>query len=914
MITITKYTNETDIEFIECGCIQTFYKSIKSEIESGWKLFDETAAVTNDITSDYERLLNAKNIVMLKPAYGPTIAAVGVFLAEWGTAISAAIAAAGTIYSLTLDTSIAGTTARTQSSATNSLGSRNNTEAIGSRMPDIYGFVGKHVPPLAQLPHFRYEDDTEIEHFAVFVSVGSGLIDNLHDGETSFSNLSQSKANFWKGGGNPNNGIAPYLTEGGLINRPLINVRKSGELQSGELLPPNDLGEYTVNWFITGVGSVGTMRAESDDTEFDMNDYFSTGDVLTLTDVSFLSRADTLTLYTSSGSDDFTIGDVTDLSAEAYIITGVSTYAITITLNGSAGDPIYDAWNLASDSPLPEIIHRVQNPVDGYDRYTEDYAVNEDTYYFDVTMLEPATVTENYYVFVPSVAEALSGIIGPYQVPSEVTSISFNVVANSGYFKLKSNNDVRLLHDFTCIVDETDEDGIPTGNGIVYPFTFGSNSSSITADTGKTIDIAMNDYTYQQVSFRRISNRDQSDNISNSDKAILRDLYFYTELSEVPDWGDLTIGQIAIYSNSATQGIKERQINLDFTRNIQRYSNGLFEPTSEIADVITAICLDERNGRLSLDDIDADLFQEVQAQLISYFGGDEMIKVGYCLDSTKIRFQEIYTMFWSAVVCEAYAQGATYKVYPDILRGDSSKQFTHRNKITGTDSSESLYDRDYDSVEVTYRSGETGDFETIERFVNGYDGTNPVQIELSAAISEKQAQVRADRELNILLHQTKTFAFESDGIALLTVPGERVDVVDDSRIVRRENNSGTYEVYQGHVVNQSGLEIQLSEPVYFADNDLHTIRFTTSKGDLLESIPCVAGSTAFHVILSQAPSESIYLGYRRERTNFTFSADRLRSGLAVLVRALTAGNSNGIRTRKITGINYSELYYQNDKD
>ena len=607
------------------------------------------------------------------------------------------------------------------------------------------------------------------------------------------------------------------------------------------------------------------------------------------------------------------MGQYVSLSAPPYTVESITADSMIVSFTGSAGDDYYDAWQLTNDYEVPSDLYLMENTSGSYSEYTDDTRITEEDYRFTGGMVGQGVIVETLS-FLPAVSSQLAGIIGPYQVPEAVTQISFNVVADSGYYKLRSNNEVRIEHNFTCIVDETDSEGNPTGSGTVYPFTFNSHASNITAGTGQTVDIDMNDYAYQRVSFRRISSRDKASNISNADKAILRDLYFYTELSSIPDWGDITIAQISVYSNAASQGVKERQISLDFTRSITRYSNGLFEPTAEIADVITDLALDPYNGRLTLDDIDADLYQEIQAQLIDYFGGDEMIQVGYCLDSTKMRFQEMYSMFWTVVACESYAQGATYRAYPDLLREDSSKQFTHRNKIIGTDSSESIYDIDNDSVEVTYRDNETGLYETVERFVNGVDGNNPIQIELSAAVNAKQAQVRADRELNILLYQTKTYSFESDGIALLTTPGERVDVVDDSRICKRESNDGTYEIYSGYVVNQSGLQIQLSEPVFFADNDLHTIRFTKSNGDLLESIACTAGTTKFHVILAQAPSEPIYLGYKQERTNFTFAADRLRQGMAILVRGLDAGNSNGIKTRKVTGINYSELYYQNDKD
>ena len=140
----------------------------------------------------------------------------------------------------------------------------------------------------------------------------------------------------------------------------------------------------------------------------------------------------------------------------------------------------------------------------------------------------------------------------------------------------------------------------------------------------------------------------------------------------------------------------------------------------------------------------------------------------------------------------------------------------------------------------------------------------------------------------------------------------RVTNVDQTRIVKRENNTNVYNIYDGLVVSIDGLIAELSQPVTFEDGETHSIRFTNSKGELLEAIGCSKGETAYHVVLESTPSESLYTGYKMEKTNFTFAPDKERDGMDILILGTKAKQSKGLKTRQLTAINYSPLYYQND--
>ncbi|AUR92879.1 TMhelix containing protein [Vibrio phage 1.178.O._10N.286.45.E12] len=904
---IKKINEEFESEIIQVDCIKEYVQSNIELFKQGWRFYVND----KDVTEDAWALADNKNLTMMRPAQTGVELIVG--------AVVAAVVGAVAVIALTPKVDAPSTSNRSQESATNSLGARTNEFNIGGRIDDIWGRVNNHVPRLLQLPHFRFVDNVETENFALYISQGKVAIDNVRDGATEFESLPNGQFNAWWPGGNPNNGASPDITIGNSINRPLVNVTQSRELQPAELLPPNDLyvGGPPV-WSVTSNGTSGTITATNYAAlDIDLRDHFTVGDSAELSDCLVLVSTYTKRLYRYGPEvggrptvehQDFQMFSSTDDIDGSYQVTAVTESSVQLDISG-------EGWGSYSDKLMVASSY-ILSYNDGGGDSTEDSEINDETWYVDVT----GDVLSNIVSVIgsssrnPIVGQAFNSSIGPIKVKDLTDTISLNFVADSGFYKYINNTETEINAELEVRIQQTDSDGNETGFETIVNVPFSTNASSKTRQSAKTVDIA-NPYDYGVVYCRRKTIRDKNDNVQNVDKVFWRDLYFYDDIG-TQDYGNVTVAQVIIPSSIAAQGVKERQVNMDVTRYIEPYiGDGNFgseAPVETVAEVVTALSLDPINGRLTLDEIDADLFLDVQSQLIEYYGNSDIVKVGYDLDSTKLRFQEIFSLFWDAVRCNAYSQGAVYRVYPNIARTAPSKQFTHRNKIIGTDTKERLYDVEYDGVELTYRSNDTGQFETVIKHVDGSQSTNRLKIELSGATQEVQAETRASYELNKIKYQKYNFTFEADGISRLTVPGERVTNVDQTRIVKRENNTNVYNIYDGLVVSIDGLICELSQPVTFEDGETHSIRFTNKKGELLEAIGCTAGSTAYHVVLESTPSESIYTGYKLEKTNFTFAPDKERDGMDVLVLGTKAKQSKGLKTRQLTCINYSDLYYQGD--
>ncbi|AUR91191.1 coil containing protein [Vibrio phage 1.228.O._10N.261.49.C1] len=907
MPTIKKFSNETDFEVIEVDNIGQYMIENIEDFKQGYRLYDNLVTTGGDITEDAERIIACDNVIMLRPANGPVAWVVG-------AVVAAVVAGAAAVYLLTPKVE-AQAENRTQGSSTNALGSRENTARIGEREDDIYGKVSAFVPSLIQVPHAEFVDNQEVEYFAMACR-GQGLIENVRDGDSKFENLSGGKFNAWNPGGNPNDGTPADFTIGGEINRPLVNVQQATELQSAELLPPNDsaIGGNAEWNVLAGVTQGKLILKNYQDLDVDLRDHFTVGEQVRLVDCLIAVSSTTKTLYysTAGDSEDFAIPNNVQSLDGIYDIISVTEDDIFIDISDAF-------WYTFPERPMITDYFAFEYEDSGLNSTTTDARINDRTWYGELNgeVLSDRVININDISNNPVVGQAFDEFLGPIEAPGGNLNLVFNFVADSGFYKIVKSTDTAIDAELEIRIQPLDANGAPDGAVLIETVPFSSNQDSMTRQAAITHTSVYNSGTHgAEIIVRRTTDRDKRDDVSNVDKVYWRDLYYKSDIA-TPDYGDRTIMQAVIPSTITSRSVKNRQLNLDWTRYITPYQAGgtfgALQPVDTWAEVLIALALDPQNGRLTIDQIDAELLLDVQQELIDYYGSADYVRIGYDMDSTKLRFQDIYTLFCNAVNVKPYSQGGVFKAYADIKRDFSTKQFTHRNKIPNTDSKERTYETEYDGIELTYRSNETGQFEEIIKHVNGIDSVNRLTIELSGATEEIQAETRAMRELNIIKYQKLKYIFEADGIARLTVPGERVDNVDNTRIVKRENNLNTYNVYDGQIQLIDNLTVQLSEPVEFTDGETHSIRFTNLKGELLETIDCTEGSTPYHVVLSQAPSETLYTGYKKEKTNFTFASDSSRQALPVIIKQIDSKNTNGMKTRQMTAINFDERYYKDDQ-
>ena len=818
---------------------------------------------------------------------------------------------------------------RTQVSSTNLLGKSNNEPRINQRIDDLFGFVPRHTPPLWQQPYRIGIDNQEVE--VLFVCVGRGKyeinVDRIFDGDTQYQQIPNGALNVYEPGTYPGNG-SPSIVVGELINQDIGIYRQSNDLNTTELLPPNDLDVAAVVWRITtedngdGTYTVSLFASNAESVEIDLTTYLTAGEDFSIRDFYKTTTVGTVNLYRYEDPDwipkSFNDLSLDDLSG-SYVSDTVTSDTVTFTTSNADWDglvnftPVTNIW-------FAENNYTTTPPYVGF--FTLDSEIDSDDitwYTTDVTPTENDKITARITSYYPSVGSVTNNIVGPVIVPKGVTKLLLNYTSLSGFYKLSSNTEVAIVANIEAFIEELDNNGDPIpGSDLIVNTEYKSNDGNVRFSVYQTQPVDVSSFSGDlRITCRRTTNRDKGNNISNVDKVDWNAIYSFEPIPVGHDFGDVTLMHCYIPSNSQSQLTKERRINLDVTRKITQYlGNGSFGPvesyaTDQFDQIMVHTALDKWIGRLNVNQFNADGFLLLRQQIIDYFGSSDMCRFGYDFDTTQMSYQDTFKLICEVVNCIPYTQLGVYDAFFEKRQDTSRTQITHRNKIQGSEKRTEEYFRKYDGVELTYRDELSAVNETIY-IPTDRSSTNPERIELPGCVSELQAYRRALRLYNKQRYQYVSVEMDVDEFGRVIIPGQRLDSPDGTRFTKRAGVEDGYRIYDGEVVEVTGLIVELSQPVEFVQGEDHYIQFTTLNGDNSEAILCSAGEDEFTIVMTTVPVEALYDGYQRDKTKFTFCSAQARESIALIPRTIDSRIQEGKEVNTISSVNYDHRYYQGD--
>lgn len=824
-----------------------------------------------------------------------------------------------------------------QTSATNRLAEATNEPRINERIDDIFGKVAKHTPPLWQVPYRIGVDNKEVE--VNLVCIGRGKYEHqdsrVFDGDTVVGRIPNASVNFYGPNTYPGNG-SPYHIIGDQIDERIGIYRQPNDLNPSELLPPNDLDVAAAEWRITtsdngnGTYTVEFFGSNLQTQDINLTSYFGVGDEISIRDVWRTENISVQTLYYYSvGSQGPTYESVSftevqqiDLSSSQIVTSVTSDKFEFITSNSN--------WlGLIGYKPVSTIYfaeNQYNSTLNNYvGFFTTNSEINADRQYYSDSNTPPAgssAMDVSVFNRFPSVGSVSNNLVGPVTIGPEVKEVIINCTSSSGFFYLYNNVENPIYAQVQAIYEEIDENGfVIPGTEQELTFDYESNSGNLRFSVYQTYRVDLSNVNNSvRLYMRRTTNRNKSPNVSNVDKIEWSSVYTYEPIPQNWDSGDVTLAHWYSPSNSQSQLQKQRKLNLDVTRKITRYlGDGSFGnkesfATDDFSQILIHTALDPYCGRLELEQINADGLIATRDSIVSYFGGDDnMIKFGYDFDDIQMAYDDMFVMICEVVNCNPYTQNGVYDAFFERKQDLSTVQITHRNKIPETETVEDIFESRYDGIELTFRSNESGIEETISIPDDG-TSTNPESITLYGCTTEIQAYRKALRLYNKQIYHTRNVEFGVDEFGRMIVPGQRVDSPDGTRFVHHEENSDGYRIYDGEVVEFSGLNVELSQPVEFIQGEDHYIQFTALNGDNSELILCLPGYDEFNVILSSPPSENLYDGYERDKTKFTFCSEQARDSIALIPKIIETNIDNGKEINTISFINYDDRYYQGDTE
>jgi hypothetical protein len=811
---------------------------------------------------------------------------------------------------------------RDQQSSTNAMTRATNKDRINERTDDIFGTVNKHTPCITQLPYTIGIKDIECEMMFGFVGRGKYLIHKkeIYDNFTPYVNNPKASIAIYPPGTHPGNG-SPQLQIGAEITQPLGLYRSMSDIQQDVLTPPNNADRSDIIWSMiyNGDGTATMTIINTGDVDVDLSETITVGNDVSVVNAFYYSGGVTVSLRYGDMSQGGSVKDFTDYTGNElngnYVVTNVTTTTVTFTVLETLN---YNNWKLVlSPYQQPTPINMFYDNVGikvlttfnitDVDLRTEWWIekTGDQGVYFAAVKIESSSFSTASVNYINSI------YVGPYVIDDGATLLITNLNSANGYYRIDGNNDLVTNAKVEILIEEIDNEGNPTGQSTPYVVDYGSNPDKTTKSVFRTFESDVTMYTRKRVVYRRITDTDLKESVSNVDDITLNSVYTF-EPCDLDNMGDAT----KWYSLVPNNGQKERKTNMNVTRMVTEYlGDGQFGPTESHAtdsfdQIIIHQSLDPKIGRLTLPEINADGFMLTRDAIIDYFGEAVMTQFGYNFDTTDVTYQQMFTTVCDAVNCIPYTRGAIYDMFFERRQDVSSMQITCRNKDVASEIVTETSERKYDGVALTYRNNKTATHEVI--MIPNDNIINPDRTERNGITTEIQALRKAWRIYNKQKYTLREVSFDVDEFGRNVVPGKRLDSPDGTRFTSRDLAEDGYKIYDGQVVEVTGMVVELDNTPVFTQNEDHYITFTNEDGSSSQSIMCTPGDDDYKVVLQSLPSEGMYDGYNRDQTKFVFMSEQLNDSIALLPQNIESSIDDGNEVNTITSINYDHRYYNGD--
>lgn len=322
---------------------------------------------------------------------------------------------------------------------------------------------------------------------------------------------------------------------------------------------------------------------------------------------------------------------------------------------------------------------------------------------------------------------------------------------------------------------------------------------------------------------------------------------FGTSIITQAHFGDVTTLHSLTLATSGATAVKERKLNCRATRKVlQRNTDNTFGPelvaSTNAADIICHMTIDPYIGGRPSSELDVDQIYETIDEVTSYFGLAQAGSFGYTFDQENVSYEELAQSVAQAVFCTAYRQGSTLRLSFERETEDSTLLFNHRNKTPGSETRTVSfgYLNDNDGVEFDYISPDDGSKMTLYRPAD-QSATKPKKLETIGVQSEEHAFLHASRAWNKIQYQNTTTQFTALSEATQLVLTERIEVTDNTRP----------DVFDGEILSQEGLVLELSQPFIPAPGRNYTIHLQLPSGSV-EAIDISVSGISY--ALEQSPA------------------------------------------------------------
>ena len=743
-------------------------------------------------------------------------------------------------------------------SPNNALAQRTNKQRLGGRNPDIFG-TGWAFPDLIAPTYSVYIDDTETEFS--FLNIGRGYFDvrEARDDTTPIEQILGATVDVFN----------PYVSLYQTPNKRFgtAYTAKESELSklvvkrytsvNGQALSPPD-----------NIFSSDTMAAKSNGTitatDTNFIGQFNVGDTIQITDADKLASANGLTdtngtaiTYNLDGT--FTILTVSSTQLTLDVSGNTEWEKLTTNSDFTSGkfnintnsNSLWQGWFYADNSGFVDFTHLMLNVVAPNGLYSSGQDGN----------WRPAAID--------------------YLVESQVLDKDDNILnATSSQFTIKG----RLKDKY--------------GNSWTY-------DEQVRRSAAQTIMISIpvrqNSTDKVRFRIRRITNTIKSKTNTTIQEVRIKDFFSCRYMYGYEQSYDTTVVYVKQRATEGALSVKERKLRLLVQRYVKNWQdNDNLILSNRADDIIYHIARDEKLANLLPSQIDmAQIKAEIDA-VIDNFKTPLCAEFCYTFDDSNVSAEEMLQIVAKAVFSTCYRFNNQLKLLFERSIPVSVAIFNSHNILPDTFDKSESFGNEYDGVIIDYV--EPVDDATMT--INTSDSlANPKKDKIMGVRNKVQAYMHMMRIWNKLQYSYKSCEFTGGDESGIVIRSNRITVADQSRADVQQGSVENLEMINNQIVLSTSNRVSL-------DNSNHTLFVQTVDGNV-DAIPC-STLNDYQVILSRLPSGQISIGHDNV-VNATYqiaSNDDIERD-AYIVTEKTP--SDGL-TNKLTCINYTDKYYQNDTD
>lgn len=358
----------------------------------------------------------------------------------------------------------------------------------------------------------------------------------------------------------------------------------------------------------------------------------------------------------------------------------------------------------------------------------------------------------------------------------------------------------------------------------------------------------------------------------------------------------------------ATEGalsLKERKLKLLVQRKLRDYRNAdSLILSNRIDDIIYNIATDPLNGAMQSSELNmAQISNEINAQ-IAYFGTDKCSEFSGTFDNTDVTTEEMIQTVAQAGFCQAYRLNNQIHLHFERKQDYAVVQFNSHNILPDSYSySESFGARnDHDGVQVTY-TDPVDDAKVTLDYPADKSAQKPQKIDLLGVRNKVQAHMHLMRTHHKNQFAYKSCEFTGADESGIVIPTNRIDVASQFNTDIVQGVIERLDTVGGQIV------ATVSEPVSMPSGTL----FVQTTAGTVDNIKVTLGDNSYQLILARMPSQPLSLG-RDSVVQATFklvSHSELDRD-AYIVSSKDRGENP--LSHKLTCVNYTDKYYQNDSD